>query len=106
MTELVPPEQPYYMGNNNGCLAQLLRLFGDIAIITAMGLFVPSGRTRPAQPKQKVESVKQDSIDTPRDTTLVMVPNGSVFDARTKQMIIDAQNNLARLYSDNRVKVK
>lgn len=92
MTDLVPPEQPYYMGDNNGCLAQLLRLFGDIAIITAMGLFVPSGRARPNQPKQKIESLKQDSTSVPKDSTLVMTPNGKVFDYNTKQMILDTYN--------------
>ena len=107
MTELVPPEQPYNFGDNNGCLVQLLHLFGDIAILVAMGLVVPSGRTRPTQPKQKTETVKQDSIATPRDTTLVMTPNGSVLDNRTKQIIIDAKNNnLARLYADNLTKVR
>ena len=113
MTDLVPPEQPYYMGDNNGCLTQLLHLFGDIAIIAAMGLFVPSGRARPNQPKQKVESVKQDSIATPRDTTLVMTPNGSVFDNRTKQIIIDAKKDYSKAlasiqqtYSDNLTRIK
>ncbi|MBO4626225.1 MAG: hypothetical protein J5679_03070 [Alphaproteobacteria bacterium] len=106
MTELVPPEQPYNFGDNNGCLVQLLHLFGDIAIIAAMGLFVPSGQLRSSQkPKQKTESVKQDSIAAPCDTALVMTPNRRVFDNHTKQIIIDTQNNnLAHVYADNLVK--
>ena len=113
MTELVPPEQPYNFGDNNGCLNQLLHLFGDIAILVAMGLVVPSGQIRPQRQKPKTDAVKQDSVATPRDTTLVMAPNGRVFDNRTNQIIVDASKDYSKAlaeiklaYSDNLARVK
>ena len=101
MTELVPPEQPYYMGDNNGCLVQLLHFFGDIAIIAAMGFFVPSGRTRHHQEQQtKVESVKQDSTVVSKDTLVVMSTDGRIFDGRTNQIIVNASKDYSKALAE------
>ena len=92
MPDLVPPEQPF-LGDNNGCLTQLLNLFGDIAIIVAMGLYVPSARTtkQHQEQKQQVESVEQDVTDNNTN------PN---------QTYTDTLATLERIRSDSIAKVK
>ena len=93
MSDGLPVGQPNSLGDGNGCLAQVLSFVGGVAIITAVGVYVPTSATKQTpKPQQKVESKKQDSITTPHDSVLVMAPNGNVFDYNTKQIILDAHN--------------
>ena len=112
MYEDWPMGQPIPFGdNNNGCLIEMLKFMGGVAILTAIGVYVPTSASRQNnRAKSKVETAKQDSIAVPTDSTLVMYPNGKVFDYKTKQLILDTnQNNLAMLklaYFNNHAKVK
>lgn len=93
MSDGLPVGQPNSLGNGNGCLTQVVNFVGGVAIITAVGVYVPTSSTKQTpKPEQKIESVKQDSTSVPKDSTLVMTPNGKVFDYNTKQMILDTYN--------------
>ena len=93
MSDGLPIGQPDSLGNNTGCVTQIFNFVGGIAIITAVGVYVPTSATKQTpKPQQKVETTKQDSITAPRDSVLVMAPNGNVFDYNTKQIILDAHN--------------
>ena len=93
MSDGLPVGQPNSLGGGNGCLTQVLSFVGGVVIITAVGVYVPTSATKQTpKPQQKVESVKQDSVVVPRDSILVMAPNGKVFDYNTKQIILDAHN--------------
>lgn len=93
MSDGLPIGQPDSLGNNTGCVTQIFNFVGGVAIITAVGVYVPTSATKQTQkPQQKVESVKQDSVVAPRDSVLVMTPNGTVFDFYTKQIILDTHN--------------
>jgi len=94
MYEDWPMGQPQPFGDNNGCLIEMLKFMGGIAILTAIGVYVPTSASRQNnRAKSKVETAKQDSIAVPADSTLVMTPNGKVFDFQTKQLILDTQQN-------------
>jgi len=105
MYEDWPMGQPQPFGDNNGCLLEMLKFMGGVAILTAIGVYIPTGASRQnKRAKSKVETAKQDSIAVPTDSTLVMAPNGKVFDFQTKQLVIDAGLKLA--CANNRAKVK
>ena len=91
MSDGLPVGQPNSLGNNNGCLTQVVNFVGGVAIITAVGVYVPTSSTKQTH-EQKIESIKQDSTSIPKDSTLVMTPNGKIFDYNTKQLILDTYN--------------
>ena len=93
MSDGLPVGQPGSLGDGNGCLTQVINFVGGVAIITAVGVYVPTSSTKQTQkPEQKIESIKQDSITIPKDSLLVMTQNGKVFDYHTKQLILDVHN--------------
>lgn len=111
MYEDWPMGQPQPFGDNNGCLIEMLKFMGGVAILTAIGVYVPTSASRQNnRAKSKIETAKQDSIVVSTDSALFMIPNGKVFDYKTNQLVIDMnKNNLAMLklaYSKNHEKVK